>query len=257
MTTAYAGLLGFRDVGGLRTNEGGHVRRGLLYRSGTPQFLDADAARALLADTGIRATIDLRLPHEVAVEGRGPLDELGVRHLPHPFSINDTVSPDSAVAPMPGDDPLVTRYLAYLAQDAAGVVSLISRLLDPAVLPALVHCTVGKDRTGVAVALLLAAIGVRREDIVADYAAAPDDVVASMHRLREMASYGSAADLYPPQVWTAPPDAMERFLDNIDRRYGGVLTLLADNGVGPEAVDRLTALLITHDDTIPEDRTCR
>ncbi len=50
---------------------------------------------------------------------------------------------------------------------------------------------------------------------------------------------------------------MERFLDNIDDRYGGVLTLLADNGVGPEAVDRLTTLLITHDDTIPEDTTCR
>lgn len=257
MTTSYAGLLGFRDVGGLRTNDGGQVRRGLLYRSGTPQFLDSDAARALIADTGIRATIDLRLPHEVAVEGRGPLDELGVRHLPHPFSINDTVSPDSAVAPMPGDDPLVTRYLTYLAQDAAGVVSLISRLLDPGVLPVLVHCTVGKDRTGVAVALLLDAIGVRREDIVADYAAASDDVVASMRRLREMASYGATADLYPPQVWTAPPDAMERFLDNIDDRYGGVLTLLADNGVGPEAVDRLTALLITHDDTVPEDTTCR
>jgi protein tyrosine/serine phosphatase len=158
---------------------------------------------------------------------------------------------------MPGDDPLVTRYLTYLAQDAAGVVSLISRLLDPAVLPVLVHCTVGKDRTGVAVALLLDAIGVRREDIVADYAAAPDDVVASMHRLRQMASYGAAADLYPPQVWTAPPAAMERFLDNIDRQYGGVLTLLADNGVGPEAVNRLTALLIIHDDTIPEEPTCR
>lgn len=117
MTTSYTGLLGFRDVGGLCTNDGGgQVRRGLLYRSGTPQFLASDAARALIADTGIRATIDLRLPHEVAVEGRGPpLDELGVLHLPHPFSINDTVSPPaSAVAPpMPGDDPpLVTRYLA-------------------------------------------------------------------------------------------------------------------------------------------------
>ncbi|NGP08099.1 tyrosine-protein phosphatase [Rhodococcus sp. 14C212] len=257
MTTSYAGLLGFRDVGGLRTHDGGHVRHGLLYRSGTPQFLDPDAARALITDTGIRATIDLRLPHEVAIEGRGPLDELGVRHLPHPFSIRDTVAPDSAVAPMPGDDPLVTRYLAYLAEDAAGVVSLISRLLEPGVLPVLVHCTVGKDRTGVAVALLLAAIGVRREDIVADYAAAPHDVVASMHRLREMASYGAAADVYPPQVWTAPPDAMERFLDRVDRQYKGVQNLLHDHGVGPEAIDRLTTLLITHDDTEAEDKRCR
>ncbi len=247
MTTSYAGLFGFRDVGGLRTNDGGRVRRGLLYRSGTPQFLDSDVARTLITDTGIRATIDLRLPHEVAIEGRGPLDELGVRHLPHPFSIRDTVASDSAVAPMPGDDPLVTRYLTYLADDAAGVVSLISRLLEPAVLPVLVHCTVGKDRTGVAIALLLTAIGVRREEIVADYAAAPDDVIASMHRLREMASYGSAADLYPPQVWTAPPDAMERFLDTVDQRYGGVHALLRDHGIEAAEVRRLTELLVTDD----------
>ncbi|WP_342669624.1 tyrosine-protein phosphatase [Aldersonia kunmingensis] len=87
MTATYAGLLGFRDIGGLRTQGGGRVRRGVLFRSGTPQFLDGDAARILLADTGIRSTIDLRLPHEVAVEGRGPLDRLQVRHYPHPFSI--------------------------------------------------------------------------------------------------------------------------------------------------------------------------
>ncbi len=205
MTTSYTGLLGFRDVGGLCTNDGGQVRRGLLYRSGTPQFLASDAARALIADTGIRATIDLRLPHEVAVEGRGPPRRAGGCSTFRTRSASTTPSPRPPRWPRcPVTTPLVTRYLAYLAQDAAGVVSLISRLLDPGVLPVLVHCTVGKDRTGVAVALLLDAIGVRREDIVTDYATAPDDVVASMHRLREMASYGAATDLYPPQVWTAP-----------------------------------------------------
>jgi hypothetical protein len=247
VTTTYAGLLGFRDVGGLRTGDGGRVRRGVLFRSGTPQFLDEESARALIGDTGIRATIDLRLPHEVAVEGRGPLDELRIGHFPHPFSIGDRVAEDSAVAPMDGDDPLVTRYLKYLAEDAAGVVSLISRLLEPDVLPVLVHCTVGKDRTGVAVALLLDAIGVLRADIAADYAAAPDDVVASMRRLRRMSSYGAAADLYPPAAWTAPADVMERFLDNVDQRYGGVHALLRANGIGTDDVRRLTELLITYD----------
>lgn len=247
MTAAYAGLLGFRDVGGLRTRDGGHVRAGVLFRSGTPQFLDEQSGRALIADTGIRATIDLRLPHEVTVEGRGPLDELGVRHFRHPFSIGDRVAEDSAVAPMDGDDPLVTRYMKYLAEDAVGVVSLATRLLEPAVLPVLVHCTVGKDRTGVAIALLLDAIGVLREDIAADYAAAPGDIAVSMRRLRQMTSYGPAADLYPPEAWTAPADAMDRFLDNVDRRYGGVHALLRDNGIGHDDVRRLTELLITYD----------
>ncbi|WP_256973376.1 tyrosine-protein phosphatase [Rhodococcus sp. NCIMB 12038] len=257
MTASYGGLLGFRDVGGLRTRDGGRVRTGVLFRSGTPQFLDEQSARALIADTGIRATIDLRLPHEVAVEGRGPLDELGVRHFPHPFSIGDRVAEDSAVAPMDGDDPLVTRYLKYLAEDAAGVVSPTIRLLEPAVLPVLVHCIVGKDRTGVAVALLLDAIGVLREDIAADYAAAPDDVAASMRRLRQMASYGSAADLYPPEAWTAPADAIKRFLGDVDQQYGGTLNLLQGNGIGPDEIRRLTELLITYDDATKKEYRMR
>ncbi|MGU3584578.1 tyrosine-protein phosphatase [Rhodococcus sp. C26F] len=253
MTSSYAGLLGFRDLGGLRTNDGGRVRHGVLYRSGTPQFLDLHTARELIAATGIQATIDLRVPHEIAVEGRGPLDELRVAHLPNPFSIPDTVASDSAVAPMVGDDPLVTRYLSYLEADAAGAVAVLSRLLEPATLPVLVHCTVGKDRTGVAIALVLSAIGVRRRDIVADYAAAPEDVVASMRRLREMASYGPAADLYPPEAWTAPPDAMERFLDRVDREHGGVSALLQRHGVGPDEVERLSKLLVTYDITETEE----
>ncbi|AII11418.1 tyrosine-protein phosphatase [Rhodococcus opacus] len=256
MTVTYTGLLGFRDVGGLRTNDGRRVRDGVLFRSGTPQFLDEESARALISHTGIRATIDLRLPHEVAAEGRGPLDELRVRHIPHPFSIGDRVAEDSAVAPMNGDDPLVNRYLKYLTEDAAGVVSLITRLLEPDVLPVLVHCTVGKDRTGVAIALLLDAIGVLRDDIAADYAAAPDDVAASMRRLRQMTSYGTAADLYPPAAWTAPPDAMERFLDTVDQRYGGVPALLRNNGIGPGEILRLTELLITDDRARSKNIAC-
>ncbi|WP_373695216.1 tyrosine-protein phosphatase [Actinomycetospora aeridis] len=47
----YEGLLGFREVAGLPTVEGGVVRPGVLYRSGTPQFLTGSAARALVADT--------------------------------------------------------------------------------------------------------------------------------------------------------------------------------------------------------------
>ncbi|WP_342669625.1 tyrosine-protein phosphatase [Aldersonia kunmingensis] len=145
---------------------------------------------------------------------------------------------------MDGDDPLVDRYMQYLAEDAAGVVSLITRLLEPDTLPVLVHCTVGKDRTGVAIALLLDTLGVLRADIAADYASLPDDVVASMHRLRQMASYGAAADIYPPEAWTAPADAMQRFLANVDQQYGGANSLLREHGVGPDAIRRLTELFI-------------
>ncbi len=240
----YPGLLGFREVAGLRTAAGGTVRPGLLYRSGTPQFLDDGTAKALLADTGIRTTIDLRLPYEVAREGRGPLDSLSVRHLPHPFRIRGLVSADSAVAPMVGADPLLETYLGYLRDDAAAVLGVLQELARPDVLPALVHCTVGKDRTGVAIALVLASVGVLPDDIVAEYAAGAADVVEAMERLRTMESYAAAVDVYPRDAWAAPPGVMRRFLQAIDERYGGVPELLEANGVGADVVGRLTDVLV-------------
>ncbi|MGY1829723.1 tyrosine-protein phosphatase [Geodermatophilus sp. SYSU D01180] len=246
MTATYNGLLGFREVAGLRTEDGGRVRRGLLYRSGTPQFLDPAAARRLVADTGIRSTIDLRLPHEVEQEGRGPLDALGVRQCLHPVRVGGVVAPGSAVAPMPGDDPVVGTYLRYLDEGAGAVVGAFRELARPGGLPALVHCTVGKDRTGVVVGLLLTAVGVRRDDVVAEYAAGADDVAPAMERLRGMASYGDAVDVYPPATWVVEAEAMRRFLAAVDERHGGVRPFLRARGLAPSVLEDLTGVLVEH-----------
>jgi protein tyrosine/serine phosphatase len=240
----YPGLLGFREVAGLPTVDGGRIRPGLLYRSGTPQFLDLPDARRLVEETGIRSTIDLRLPHEVEQEGRGPLDALGVRHVLRPIRIRALVAAGSAVAPMTGDDPVVDTYLRYVSDGAAGLVAVLPDLLRPGMLPTLVHCTVGKDRTGVVVALLLAAVGVRRDEIVTEYAAGADDVRPAMERLRGMTSYGDDVDVYPRQTWELEPDAIRRFLDLVDERYGGVPSLLADHGVPASVVADLTRVLV-------------
>ena len=244
MSRRYQGLLGFREVAGLRTADGRRLRPGLLYRSGTPQFLDLPTARRLVAETGLRSTIDLRLPHEVVQEGRGPLDALGIAHRPHPVRVGALVAAGSAVAPMPGDDPIVETYLRYLRDGATEITAVLPELLRPGTLPVLVHCTVGKDRTGVVVALVLAAVGVRHDEIVADYAAGAADVAPAMARLRTMVSYGDDVDLYPAQTWRLEADAMRRFLDAVDERYGGVRALLAANGVGPAVVDALTEVLV-------------
>jgi hypothetical protein len=241
---AYAGLLGYREVAGLRTVGGGRLRPGLLHRSGTPQFLTPGDAAALVADTGIRTVLDLRLPHEVQREGRGPLADLPVRHVPNPFTIRTLLAPGSAVAPMTGDDPLLETYLGYLNDDAAAVVGVLVELARPGALPALVHCTVGKDRTGVAIALLLDAVGVRREDIVADYVAGEADAAPAMERLRTMATYGEAVDVYPRAAWAVPARVMRTFLEIVDERYGGAAGLLVTHGVDPDVVAGLTAVLI-------------
>ena len=242
----YSGLFGFRDVGGIRTHDGRVVRRGLLFRSGTPQFLELGTARMLLADTGIRSTIDLRLPHEAAAEGRGPLDRLGVRHRTHPFIIRARVSKESAVAPMPGDDPLVSTYLGYLQQDSAAVVSVVSTLLEPDTLPTLVHCTVGKDRTGVTVALTLAAAGVHADAVVADYART--EALLPAHRNRRVVERLRA--LHPEAVHLedlatrSPAPVMRALLDDVAGRYGSAADYLRAHGLADDELAELRRVLL-------------
>ena len=244
MSTSYRGLFGFREIAGLHSTAGGEVRRGVLYRSGTPQFLDEAETHRLLADTGIRSTVDLRLPHEVEQEGRGGLGALGIPAHPHPIRVGTLVSATSAVAPMTGNDPVVDTYLRYLAEGPDAVAGAVSELVRPGATPILLHCTVGKDRTGVVVALALAALGVRRDDIVAEYGLLPEDVAASMERLREMISYGDAVDLDPAETFTVDPDTIRRFLDAVDRHYGGPRAFLLANGVTTPMLEDLAEVLL-------------
>jgi protein-tyrosine phosphatase len=101
-----------------------------------------------------------------------------------------------------------------------GIVEVLEYLAKPDTLPALVHCMVGKDRTGLSVALLLELLGVPRDAIVADY-------VASNAGLGEVLNNAVHADVLE---WT---------LAGLDERFGGPLGYLTAHGMRAETVDAL------------------
>lgn len=237
------GLLGFRAVAGLRTTDGRVVADGTLYRSATPHFVDRAEAGRFVAESGLRTIVDLRLGQEVRNEGSGGFTDSDVAIVNVPFAIRRTLDPDSAVAPMPGPDPLVGTYLNYLS-DRDGFARLIAALSAPDALPALIHCTVGKDRTGVAYAVLLDAVGVLRSDICANYARQSEDVAAMMGRLRAMASYGDAVDVYPEQAYRADPAVLLRFLGWLDHLHGGSRAYLLACGVAESELDALAEMIL-------------
>ncbi|WP_214364940.1 tyrosine-protein phosphatase [Pseudonocardia sp. H11422] len=236
------GLLHFRGVGGLPTAGGRRVRRGLLFRSDTPQFLSPAGARHLIDELGIRTVLDLRLPHELEREGRGPIGTLPHRHRHLPFQVGELVG-DSSVGVMDPDDPMVSTYLNYVDASPEAVTGVVAERAA-ADGPTLVHCSVGRDRTGVAVAVVLEALGVPREEVVAEYAADPAGARAGMERLRTMATYGEAVAAFPPAAYETDPESMRRFLAVLDDRYGGVTGMLAAHGVGPDVVGRLRDRLL-------------
>jgi protein-tyrosine phosphatase len=161
-----------RDLGGYRTRDGARVRFGHVFRSARLSGLtEADALR--LRNEGIGRIVDLRGPAEAASH---PSVLPGA--TVHPLSIDPSLGPALRAAAEQGEAgrPVIMglmrdAYAAYATQWHHRYAQLFDLLLEPGAPALLFHCTAGKDRTGFAAALILAALGVSRDTIRADYLA--------------------------------------------------------------------------------------
>ncbi len=98
---------------------------------------------------------------------------------------------------------------------------------------ALVHCAAGKDRTGVVVALALTVAGVPAQAVAADYAASGERTEAIMARLRRSRVYARDINSKPADMQRPRSETMTAFLEQMDARYGGAASWLADHGLSP------------------------
>lgn len=167
------GAVNFRDLGGYATRTGGTTRWGRVFRSDSlTDLTEADHSR--LRDLGIRAVFDFRLPDE-----RGPKPN----RLPEDGSIQEhylPFQPEGVLVMLEHVnagrwgaaeiEPHVRglyREFPTTAPDAYR--TLLDHILEGESLPLVFHCTSGKDRTGLMAAIILLALDVPRETIVADY----------------------------------------------------------------------------------------
>ena len=231
--------LNFRDLGGLPTVDGGRVRPGAVYRSATPVFLDPDEAETFREVTGIRVRIDLRGRREIAeTSERDQLtDGVRIMHLPFGRSTLRPVHPDPGVR-------LAEHYADMLVVSAATITTAVRHAADARDNPLLVHCTAGKDRTGVVVAVLLAALGVPARDVVEDYARTREHLVAIWNQARLLPEWEKRIASLPEEAHTAEPASMEHFLTLVQERHGGVAAWLATQGFGADDLDALRAALV-------------
>jgi protein-tyrosine phosphatase len=219
-TDALRHLANLRDVGGMPTVDGGRTRPGVLWRSDAPLAGDA-TTRGPGGLTWPPATVvDLRNPEEL--DGtRHPLVDLGAELLSLPLI--------QALAPgvlMRGAPPerrqrkgLDELYMLLVRTGEAWMPALVHAAAHgPG--PLLVHCAAGKDRTGVAVALLLRAAGVPRDAVAADFAATNARRVALRDRL---AVQGALTPDTDPSRVGVDPAHLEPVLDLLDADPRGPL----------------------------------
>ncbi|MFT4305689.1 MAG: tyrosine-protein phosphatase [Microbacterium sp.] len=234
------GVYNLRDTGGYRAGAG-TSRWGRLFRSDALHRLD-DAGRARLAQLRIAHVVDLR----GAAERRASpslLDGLNaqVHHLPVFAEADPAAQAAGEMALAPVYDHMVDERGPQLA---AAVRVIADAADDEAVL---VHCTAGKDRTGLVVALALSAAGVERDEVVADYATTADNLRGEWAdgMLRSFAAQGLALT---PQivelVSASPAPLMAALLERIDRDHGSAADYLIAQGLDTAGIDRLTAALI-------------
>jgi protein-tyrosine phosphatase len=165
--------INLRDLGGVRTTDGNAVRRGQVYRSAALTDLAGaplDNVRAL----GIRTIVDLRRNAERQACPT-PWEAMGcAEYWSRDYDYSDADHRERMRRPdFTAADARASMLALYaeLPYEQAESYSRLFRAIADGEGPVLFHCAVGKDRTGVAAALILTAAGVSREHVIADYVA--------------------------------------------------------------------------------------
>jgi protein-tyrosine phosphatase len=233
------GTFNFRDVGGLPARNG-TVRTGTLYRSDGLHRL-GETGRAELRELGVGIVIDLRDENEARLMP-DDLEGLDVEVLRLPVFEGSGASQGEAGI------TLEALYLRIVRQHSAVVVDAVREIASaPDDRAIVVHCTAGKDRTGVVVALTLLAAGVNREAVLQDYAQTEAHLAGEwLEGMVEMIGRYGVPD--SPELRTlmgaSPREALESALDEVERAHGSVRQYLLESGLDLKDLAALERLLI-------------
>lgn len=230
------GAFNLRDVGGLPVSGGGQIRSGRLFRSGTLADI-TEAGAVQLHALGLRTVIDLREPIEDNILP-GALASAGVlRHLALPVYRGRF---DFRV--YQGLDAL---YADVVDRGADSLIEAITALSGAGALPGLVHCSAGKDRTGLVVGLLLSAVGVPDESVAADFTLTEQHFVgeARERALRRAAELGMSGQQLAV-VSGAPTSVMLELLASLRAASGSPERYLVERGLSPDVLTRLRQTLV-------------
>ena len=233
----FEGCFNFRDIGGYLNQDGKRVKKGLYFRAGRQDRM-SHKDLLQLSDLKISTQIDLRRPDEVLEQGKGPLEAMGAKY------INIAVIPEGGsdqLSRLVGDTGISgKRYLGYLEFGPTSWLRLFGILASEDNLPVVLHCTAGKDRTGVSTAFLLSILGVSRDVIEADYLLTNLDTERQADFIERNVGYPEGYDREKMiSIAGVPKDAMKVFLDGMESKWGSAVEYLQKIGVTQEQMEAI------------------
>jgi len=224
------GVINIRDFGSYPSSSspGAVVKPRYLFRSGEPSRVTPSGAEALRA-LGIKKVFDLRADVEIAkyktanagIEGvqfvRAPIvdmsfDPVGLAQRLKQFETGES-------------EAFLALYSEILERGGGAVETVFLHLRDHPDEPCLLHCTAGKDRTGVFAALILMLLGASDADIIKDYTLTTIGLQPALPLLvarfeKEQVYRDNRAGTL--NMATAKPQTMRVLLDHVRERYGDV-----------------------------------
>ncbi|WBX85795.1 tyrosine-protein phosphatase [Sphingosinicella microcystinivorans] len=219
----FEGAYNLRDLGGIPGLGGRRVKAGHVFRSGSLAHFSPAAVQALLG-IGVSLIVDLRSgPERSHGPSPAPLEVIPHWRMASESLGNPRPLLDLCLAGTSGRDAMRDIYRSMPIAQAEAYRALFHHIARGHT-PLLFHCAAGKDRTGVASALLLALLGVGREAIVADYVESD----AARERTRSMfLTYVGQELVASEALWSpilnADPGYLDAMFGELARQYGDII----------------------------------
>ena len=226
------GTVNFRDAGGYKTTNGKQVKWGKMYRSGSLNKL-TNADIEILSKLKLAKDIDFRGPYEIKTAPDRMPNHVAYINLPAGSEkIGDSLYLKTLLQSMKKDEGILEMY-QNLTPFKDRYAPLFKELLAlPADSALLFHCSAGKDRTGIAAALILSALGVDKKTIIEDY------LSTNYYRRNEnvMAIKGMVAmykldEEVAKNLMAAKESYIQATFNSIENQYGSIENFLI-KGIG-------------------------
>jgi protein-tyrosine phosphatase len=259
LSLGIASVPNLRELGGYQTSDGATVAEGLVYRSNQlsgigPDDMEEIAALGLKVDYDLRTSDEKDARPDELPEGVEYvwLDVLADSPQAGPAMLEKLMEdPEQANAALGGGQAAKGfaesyREFVSLPSAKAEFSKLYSGLGDNEQLPALFHCTTGKDRTGWAAAALLSLLGVSRETIMEDYLRSNDYIIPMYQEVIDGFVAAGGEESIPLAILGVKQEYLDSAFDEMETEYGTIEKYFSEGlGIGAEQQKALRDLYLT------------
>jgi protein-tyrosine phosphatase len=251
-------IYNFRDFGGYKTQNGARLKRGLLYRSGDlSKATDADLEH--ISSLGIKTVCDLRSERERRMEPDRIPEAAPITfvHIPmRPIIEYHGRSVRRLLSLMFGRERRIDyvaeshkAYREYATSYLPQLKALFQRISNPENLPVLIHCSAGKDRTGVVSSLIQLVLGVSTETAMDDYLKTNDNLGTYTQelsrRISKLSYFGVPWKMFTP-LFDASSDYLNSAFAQVNEEFGAIDEWFR-RGLGFSEAEQATLLAVFND----------